>query len=496
MTARRWVLLAAVLAFTASTPEVASASTSRSAGAAQVRVRWLAMGDSYSSGEGIPGTNPGNPARQGQENCARANGDGTNAKAWAVVAAKALAAQRPDLAVEDPFFVACTGAVADSAATQLAEMRSMVTDPPLQKWNLVSFSFGGNSIGFADILKGCIDLNSVWGAFDLSAGCDISAGEIRNRVDMLVGKVAIDPSAYTGSVALPAMLDDVASAVATGGHVLVVGYPNLVEETSRWDPWRRRFLDNCEGIKVWDVAMLRSATEYLNDQIRFAVQAADARWMTTGIRFHFVDIATAVYEKSGSAGDRHALCSQTPWLNGLTLGITSGDLRKERSYHPKQEGHTATGTYLASALADGSLFRFVDPPAPTPEIPTAQGIADEFVQLYLNMLSYGPLAEDGQLGPASQLAIQQFQSDNGLDPTGLPDARTIDLLIEQAGKQTFAIDGCGYEMDPRPTQMYLNCSLSMGLVDVVWDSWTAQGGRGTGRVFVRDCDAGCISGEP
>ncbi len=326
--------------------------------AGETQVRWLAMGDSYSSGEGIPGTNPGNAALQGKDNCVRANGDGTDAKAWAVVAAETLGSSSPGYTFERPFFVACTGAIVDDATTQLAEMRSQVTDASLQKWNIVSFSFGGNSIGFADVIKGCLDLNSVWGAFDLTPGCDISIEELRRRIDMLAGKTALDPDAYVGNVTLPTMYDAVAEAVAPGGHVLVLGYPQLVEEVAKWDSWRRKFLSNCEGVRSYDVGMLRSAAGYLNEQIALAVQAADSRWESRGVRFHFVDIATNVYETSSDPGSRHALCSAEPWLNGQTVGVMSGDWRTERSFHPYQRGHTATGEYLAGLLRDATTFSF------------------------------------------------------------------------------------------------------------------------------------------
>ena len=153
--------------------------------AAPAAVRWLALGDSSASGEGIGRADAGpDPAHQ----CERANGDNTGAKAWAVVAAEVLAAtDDPEYSYERPYFVACSGATTDGASVQLAEMVAHVQPEALQRWNVISFSFGGNNIKFDDVLKGCIDLNSVWGFFDLSPGCDVTEEQLRQRIDMLVG---------------------------------------------------------------------------------------------------------------------------------------------------------------------------------------------------------------------------------------------------------------------------------------------------------------------
>lgn len=132
------------------------------------------------------------------------------------------------------------------------------------------------------------------------------------------------------------------------------------------------------------------------------------------------------------------------------------------------------------------------PPATT----VSASIPIETIQLYLNMLSYGPLDEDGILGPASTSAIQTFQTDNGLVATGQPDSATVEALINRAGDFTFLVDGCGSQMPARSDSLYLSCSLSSGLVDLQWQTWNAQRAQGTGRMFARDCDAGCINGEP
>jgi hypothetical protein len=333
---RRWLLPSVALVVVAST--LAAPAAAHEEGRT-----WLAMGDSYSSGEGIPGTV--------DPDCQRATGVGTDATAWAVSAYRAV---EDELGFTGQAFVACTGAITDDAAIQVGEAENDSAQP--LQWDVVTFSFGGNNIGFVDVLFGCLDIPNGWDEFDLTPGCDIGENELRERIDGLVGNVAGGP--YAGDYGLRGLYDATARHVAEGGDVLILGYPQLVEEVGRWDGWRRAFLNQCEGIEAYDVGMLRSATGYLNQQIALAAQAADRRHRADGIRFHFVDIANDPYEYSGNARDRHALCSQDPWLNGLTVGITDGDVRPERSFHPTQVGHDNTGRVLATYLR--TFVRFDD----------------------------------------------------------------------------------------------------------------------------------------
>lgn len=319
----------------------ASAQAVRPA-AVQSDLAWAAIGDSYSSGEGIPGTSTKRDWHG--HNCQRADGDGTNALAWGPGAQRQVA---NDIGVKTFAFTACTGAITDAAQDQLDEAEAR--HPGTSLWDIVTFSFGGNNIGFADIIKGCLDVNG-WGIFDLTPGCDISEQALRDRIDMLVGSRPIGPG-YTGRVTLPALYDAVAARVRPGGDVIVLGYPQVVEEVARWDRWRRNVIGNCEGIQGYDVGMLRSAAGYLNQQIALAVQAANQRHAAEGVRFTFDDIATKVYETGDASDERHGLCTKTPWINGQTIGLKNGDLNNgHRSFHPTQEGHSATASDLAQVL--------------------------------------------------------------------------------------------------------------------------------------------------
>ncbi len=318
---------------------------------------WLALGDSYASGEGIPGTVPesrqapgGGRGSQGRH-CERATGEGTDATAWAV---GAYDATRAELGVDEIAFVACTGAISDEIAGQIGEAQDSLDR---DRWDIVTLGIGGNNIRFAEILKGCLDVANAWDVFDLTPGCDVTEQQLERRVDMLVGTRDIDRREYAGRSALPEVLDTVAAYVVSGGDVIVTGYPHLIEEVDRWSGWRQRVMGHCAGIKDYDIGMLRSATGYLNEQLGRAVLDADRRHRDDGVRFHFVDISQDPYEYSDDAGSRHGLCSDDPWLNGVTTGIASGDWWElDRSFHPRQEGHTNTARVVATLLHNEITF--------------------------------------------------------------------------------------------------------------------------------------------
>jgi hypothetical protein len=309
------------------------------AGPANAETRsWLALGDSYSSGEGISNTATG-VIESGQayqfKNCKRASGVETPATAWAVAAARKRRFGRID-------FVACTGAITDNAWNQVYEARRR---SGREQWDVLSFSFGGNNIGFADVLKGCIDWENIgWVHYDLTPGCDVSEQQLRRRVDMLVGNTPRDPSEYFGKSDLRDLFGLASTTVRNGGDVIVVGYPHLVEEVGRWDAWRRNIVKYCSGIRAKDVPMLRSVTGYLNQQIALAVERADDEYGERGVRFHFVDISQDPYESGDANSSRHGLCTDRPWLNGISPGNANG------SFHPNQLGHLAVGPVVADLV--------------------------------------------------------------------------------------------------------------------------------------------------
>lgn len=330
---------------------------------------WLALGDSYSSGEGIEDT-PASYSETLGKDCRRATGVGTKATAWAAGAYQQV---RQDLGLTRIDFVACTGNITDDAQSQIVEARKQAGGR--EEWDLVTFSFGGNNIRFSEIIKGCLrPEKKSWREF--SFGCQVTEDQVRRRIDMLLGRITIEPSEFAGSMVLPQLFDRVSRHVAPGGDVVITGYPNLIEEVDRWSTLRRK-VKICSGILARDVAMLRSAGSYLNEQIGRAIADAYRRHQAKGIRFHFVDIAKNPYELDDNPDNRHANCTRDPWLNGIEYDNHQPGrwFYIDRSFHPHQKGHTNTARVIAEFLRGNVTFD--DKPPGSTSTPSPQGMTKE-----------------------------------------------------------------------------------------------------------------------
>jgi lysophospholipase L1-like esterase len=280
---------------------------------------WLAAGDSYSSGEGLPhATGP----------CAQAL-PGSGSEDWADVARDKLANTIPGLA--RPRLVACSGASSSDFFT------SQWT-PTLGRFDLVTFTFGGNDIGFSQILEQCIGLPGARLPSDPGHNCPQDA-LIRARIaDDLV-------TPYR------AFLTKVAdNAVTAGGNIVVLGYPELVEIPTLWPAGT----SSCSLIGVADANEIRGLGGDLNATLGYDVQVVNAQH-PNGVHLTFIDINSGgsagisqsdqnLYEPA--SGPRHNLCATQPWLNGLsTIDYGSG------SFHPKQAGQDAMGALAAEVIS-------------------------------------------------------------------------------------------------------------------------------------------------
>lgn len=367
---------------------------------------WLALGDSYSSGEGIKGTPPSFSPQFGRD-CLRATGDGIPQTAWAAGAYQQV---REKFGMATQRFVACTGAIVDDAPKEVAEALAaeQAEGTGRTTWDLVSFSFGGNNIKFSDVIMGCLGLDFKSWRGHRPTGCVATEEQLRERVRMLVGQTPVKPGEYEGRRTLPELFDSMPGVVTPGGDVVVLGYPNLIEDPARWPKWRT----HCSGVDNDDVPMLRTVGAYLNEQIRNAVAAANLRH--PGIRFHFLDIAHDPYERDGEPENRHGRCTKDDWINGLQFDLNEAGHRvyKNRSFHPHQKGHTATASVVANYVRDN--VKFDDMPRENPnELVAAYVSAPESGQQRLNMLT-----GDGRTLPVPDVRASHGSRQVAFSPDG------------------------------------------------------------------------------
>lgn len=178
------------------------------AGSASAADRYVALGDSYSSGTGTGSYTLDSGCQRGTS-------------AYPYLASR----QRPNT---DLVFVACSGATTSSLmSSQIASVTAAT--------RLVSVTIGGNDAGFSSVITSCVTI-----------GCSTAVANARTFIQNQ----------------LPARLDTVYSAIraqAPGARVAVLGYPRLFGASGCF---------STTGIDSGERTALNSMADLLRDTIR------------------------------------------------------------------------------------------------------------------------------------------------------------------------------------------------------------------------------------
>lgn len=329
VTAIAAVLLAA-LATTAPAQDAAPAS-------------YVALGDSYASGEGaapdtyLPGTAFPDPATGGRSS----TGCHRSSTSWAFRVQTRLGA--PALT-----FVACSGAtVADLTAPDdqfaaLGDVEPPQVDALTPATTVATLSIGGNDAGFDRVLRACAYRPEDPG----NAACARAGSPARRTAQAgLRGLDATLAGAYV----------TVASRMAPGGRLVVVGYPRPFA-----DGGRGYRLDASAGgapacrlgvtplrtpVRVTQAGarFLNGVAGDLNDAVHAGVAEAAGRLRAAGAT------QTVAFVASDPAFAGHRLCNAAPWINGVRL--TALGAPKRTSLHPGPKGQAAYARVVGAALA-------------------------------------------------------------------------------------------------------------------------------------------------
>jgi lysophospholipase L1-like esterase len=264
--------------------------------------RYVAMGDSYSSGEGADSFLPPGPGLPGR--CHRSQ------NAYSQLLAERLGDRyRHDPATD---FLACSGdEVPDLLSRQLPKLGPDV--------GLITVGIGGNDSGWTKVLKSC----AIQGAIPPPAAVfrksckriaqesfDSRLPELRKRLQTAYAQI---------------------KAKAPGAKVIVVGYPAIFEDSfasiacaSAGDLGRRARSD------------LREAAGRLDDLIKqLALQAG----------FRFVDPRPAF--------DDHRICGpKQDWIHGVTRRDGKVIETALQTFHPNQAGQAGYANAIAAANRD------------------------------------------------------------------------------------------------------------------------------------------------
>ncbi|MFJ9080505.1 SGNH/GDSL hydrolase family protein [Streptomyces sp. NPDC102278] len=281
---RRARATVALTAVTAALATVAGVGAGPAAAAGTVLDRYVALGDSYASGAGVP--------EQADSNCMR------SARNYPALLNAALSpATHKDVTCGGATTVHMTSAQNASAPPQLDAL-SADTD-------LVTVTIGGNDVGFANIIVRCVAL----GAFNLG-GSPCKNSYTWTGTDQLAATV----NATAPKIA--ATLDGIRRR-APRARILVTGYPAILPDNGTNCPW-------VATIAKGDAPWLRDTHKRLNTMI--ATQAA---------------AHGAVYVDTYGKSIGHDICKPagTRWMEPLLTNAAA-------PFHPNAAGERAMADAL------------------------------------------------------------------------------------------------------------------------------------------------------
>ncbi len=307
-------------------------------------IRVLVAGDSYSSGEGLENNTTGE--KDCQRGIGRAGADRRKSAslAWGQQVMEAMSnGELGQWDLPETWFAACTGAVSENFAvspqpkkrtkTQLGEAQDGIGSKP---FDAVMFTFGGNDIGFSDIIADCIGYEVDWTV--VFPGCAATINDLQARIDKELKLRA------TG------LYQQVLDVTAPGALVVVAGYPQVLAPSTDWPIYAQ--VSRCHGLLPEDVPTLREVGDRLNETLKTLVADQQKRdpkrtWLFADVRNEF---------------NGHELCGKgEDWVNGISWP-------KERSFHPKQLGHNAYARIVKQAIRSSGwqpVGSAIAPPNPT-----------------------------------------------------------------------------------------------------------------------------------
>jgi lysophospholipase L1-like esterase len=255
-------------------------------------IRYVALGDSYSSGEGVP------PYVAGSDE----KGDRCHRSADAYPRLLTL----PGVHLEKSFF-ACSGATtADVLKREFEGEPPQIERPRLRGADLVTISIGGNDAGFTKVVAACTR------AVPTPCFRGSRARAVQRRIAALGPRLT-----YT--------YRRVRSQAGPHSRLVVVGYPNLVP------PPRQACGKLTALFSERARAFLRAEGNQLDDVIAAAARRAGVRYVD--VRRQFAD---------------HEICSKQEWVNFLVRG--KGATLSRASFHPNAVGQEAYAHILRAAL--------------------------------------------------------------------------------------------------------------------------------------------------
>lgn len=261
-------------------------------------IDYVAMGDSYSSGEGNPPFDPGTADAATTDTCHRSS------RAWPRV----LAGTDRHLELLD--LIACSGATtADLVRTFKSEPSQIarLKDLKPRAGAIVTITIGGNDVGFAPAFTDCY-FHNCWRDGALAA----LISKIRNKLPRK----------------LAAVFKAIGKSVPPRTRIIVVGYPNIITTSIR------KGIEHCAAwLNPLEREEMVAAATDLDRVERKAASAAGLGYVST---LHVL------------AG--HELCTAHSWVKSVNVLKALSSQTRQQFAHPTSPGQGAIAKAVARYL--------------------------------------------------------------------------------------------------------------------------------------------------
>lgn len=307
------------------TPSPTSTSTST-----PQYVSYVALGDSYSSGEGVIPYFPGSDTGGLQHNRCHRSFHGYPTLVQVPGAPKSIYAMRDDPRI-DWRFLACSGAVTDNVRSGGLpphngpnELPQLDQDPPdpfvNRRTTLISITIGGDDAGFAPVLEACFAFEPCQ---DVRPFEDVGDTRTYRELFPIFIDRYVKPRVFT---LYREILNRARNAAVYG-----LGYPRLMGG--------RECVDSEVRLGSLVVAKLSQSEQFWIREIADKLNVAIA-----GAAF---DAGVDFVEVSNHFSNHEVCGSSEPWISGVRLPIAS-------SFHPNLIGQAQYASVLNRAIAAGS----------------------------------------------------------------------------------------------------------------------------------------------
>lgn len=266
---------------------------------------YVALGDSYSSGDGAGEYAPETMESGG---CWRSEN-----------AYPKLLAEEFDFTGSLGFY-ACSSHKGSEMLEQIGTPESQI-ERVTEHTSLVTVGIGGNDLGFIPVLRTCMVRMPI---LDNSA-CVDQEDEVNERMDVF-------------EETLTEVLWQVHER-APDARILVLGYPRLFPE----EPSSMYYT-----LSVSDQRWLNSVAQSFNNRIR------DTAYRVDGDVYGEREVGSVEYVNVSSSLNGYEVSADEAWLNGIVLGELGEGLRVDRaSFHPTAEGQMSIAERVRQQIEEG-----------------------------------------------------------------------------------------------------------------------------------------------